>query len=133
MATSPPQFLYMLDEDLYRLGNSTSPKLNNVRHQDVDTYENNGILMIHANRKGVSLFNLRELRRRESGMAGWVWKIPQGTLLPFGLAVHPDRASPGHFFLCPVSVMTMDRYLSSLCRTVRGHGKYERSTQTRTG
>jgi hypothetical protein len=35
MATSTPQFLYMLDEDLYRLGNATSPKLHNVRPGDV--------------------------------------------------------------------------------------------------
>jgi len=104
--TANPQFLYMLDEDLYRLGNAASPKLNNVRPQDVDTYETNGILMVLANGKGVALFNLEELQRRESGLAGWVWKIPQGTLPPVGLAVYPDISSPGHFFLCPVSVMT---------------------------
>jgi hypothetical protein len=52
--SSTPQYLYLLEEDLYRLGNSTSPKLNNVRPQDVDTYENNGILMVMANGKGVS-------------------------------------------------------------------------------
>ena len=118
MATSTPQYLYMLDEDLYRLGNATSPKLNNVRPQDVDTHENNGILMVMANGKGVSLFNLQELQGRESRMAGWVWKIPQGTLPPTGLAVRPDPASPGHFFLCPVSVMTMDRYRALLSELV---------------
>jgi hypothetical protein len=32
----------------------------------VDTYENNGILMVRANGKGVSLFNLQELQQRES-------------------------------------------------------------------
>lgn len=118
MATSPPQFLDMLDEDLFRLGNATSPKLQNVRPQGVDTYENNGIQMVYANRKGVSLFNLQELQRRESRMAGWVWKIPQGTLPPSGLAVHPDPTSPGYFFLCPVSVMTMDRYRALLSELV---------------
>jgi hypothetical protein len=35
MATSAPEFLYLLDEDLYRLGNATSPRLNNVKPQDV--------------------------------------------------------------------------------------------------
>jgi hypothetical protein len=118
MATSLPQFLYMLDEDLYRLGNATSPTLQNVRPQDVDSYENNGIQMVYANGKGVSLFNLQELQRRESGLSGWVWKIPQGTPPPSGIALRPDPASPGHFFLCPVSVMTMDRYRALLSELV---------------
>jgi len=96
--TATPQYLYLLDEDLYRLGNAISPKLHNVRPQDVDTYETNGILMVHANGKGVSLFNLQELQRRESRLSGWVWKIPQGALPPSGLAVRPDPDSPGHFF-----------------------------------
>lgn len=118
MAATSPQYLYLLDEDLYRLGNSSSPKLHNVRLKDVDTYEDNGILMVHANGKGISLFNLQELQRRESSLTGWVWKIPQGTLPPPGLAVRPDSASPGHFFLCPVSVMTMDRYRALLSELV---------------
>ena len=118
MATATFQYLYLLDEDLYRLGNATSPKLNNVRSQDVDTYENNGILLVMANGKGVSLFNLQELQRRETHLSGWVWKIPQGTSPPTGLAVRPDPTSPGHFFLCPVSVMNMDRYRALLSELV---------------
>ncbi len=52
MATTPTaQYLYMLDEDLYRLGNATSPKLHNVRPDDVQTYDRNGILMSAGHRR----------------------------------------------------------------------------------
>ena len=118
MAITPRTYLYLLAEDLYRLGNATSPKLDHVRHQDVDTYEDNGILMVYANGKGISLFNLQELERRAGRLSGWVWQIPQGTLPPSGLALRPDPDSPGHFFLCPVSVMTMDRYRALLSELV---------------
>jgi hypothetical protein len=55
MTTRAPQLLYMLDEDLYRLGNSTSPKLNHVRPDDVTVYNRNGIAMVRADGSGVSL------------------------------------------------------------------------------
>ncbi len=117
MAT-PPQFLYLFAEDLYRLGNATSPKLNHVRPRDVDTYEINGILMVRANGKGISLFNLSELQRRQSSLSGWIWKIPQRAVPPSGLALCPDPATAGHFFLCPVSAITMDRYRALLSELV---------------
>jgi hypothetical protein len=72
------------------------------------------LIFLMVNGKGVSLFNLQELQRRESHLAGLVWKIPKGTSPPSGLAVRPDPASPVHFFLCPVSVMTMDKYRALL-------------------
>jgi hypothetical protein len=39
MATASPQYLYLLDEDLYRLGNAASSRLDNVRDRDLDTYD----------------------------------------------------------------------------------------------
>jgi hypothetical protein len=86
---------------LYRLGNAASPKLQNVRPQDVDSYENNGIQMVYANGKGVSLFNLQELQRRESGLSGWVWKIPQGTLPLPALPFVPTPPAPATSFCVP--------------------------------
>ncbi|WP_210404787.1 hypothetical protein [Hahella sp. CCB-MM4] len=48
--------LFMAPEDLYRLGNSTDPRLTNVRRpKGIDTIEVNGILVAAANGKGVSL------------------------------------------------------------------------------
>ena len=57
MTNHAPLLLYMLSEDLYRLGNSTSPKLQNVRGDDVNTYERNGVVMVRANGKGISLIS----------------------------------------------------------------------------
>ena len=46
--------LYFAPEDLYRLGNSSSPRLTNVRRpKDVDTTEINGITIVIANGKGI--------------------------------------------------------------------------------
>jgi len=76
MTTQAPQLLYMLDEDLYRLGNSTSPKLHNVRADDVNTYERNGVVMVVANGKGISLITEARLKRIEKVATGYVWKLP---------------------------------------------------------
>jgi hypothetical protein len=114
MATSIPQYLYLLDEDLYRLGNSTSPKLHNVRPDDVQTYERNGILMVRATGEGISVSTEDYLKQVK--LRGWLWKIPATTPMPSGLALNPDRdpRKEGHFLLCPVSDMTMDRYRALL-------------------
>ena len=110
--TTAPQLLYMLDEDLYRLGNSTEPKLAHVRLTDVITYERNRILRVRATGIGISLLN--EARLEKLHPIGWLWKIPRQTPMPNGLAWNPDPDSTkeGHFFLCPD--MTMDRYRALL-------------------
>jgi hypothetical protein len=73
MATSTPQYLYLLDEDLYRLGNSTSPKLHNVRPDDVQTYERNGILMVRVTGEGISVSTEDHLKQVK--LRGWRWKF----------------------------------------------------------
>lgn len=55
MTTTPLPYLYLIAEDLYRLGNAEKPRLDHVRPADVDTYDRNGILMIRATGLGVSL------------------------------------------------------------------------------
>jgi len=114
MATQAPQLLYMLDEDLCRLGNATSPKLHNVRSDDVKTYERNGIVMVLANGKGVSLITETRLKRIAKVATGYVWKLPANLPIPPGLALNPGMGSilkpgglPEHYFLCPVSDMTL--------------------------
>ena len=81
MATSTPQFLYMLDEDLYRLGNATSPKLQNVRPDDVKTYERNGVVMVRADGFGISLGTEQSIERMNWHNA-WLWKIPANFPMP---------------------------------------------------
>ena len=58
---TPLEHLYMLAEDLYRLGNASSPRLDNVRDRDVETYDRNGIMMVRSNGKGISLLNQMRL------------------------------------------------------------------------
>jgi hypothetical protein len=97
--TATPQYLYLLDEDLYRLGNATSPKLHNARPDDVQTHDRNGILMVRATGEGVSLGTEEYLQQIK--LKGWLWKIPTTTPMPSGPALHPDPRKSGHFLLCP--------------------------------
>ncbi len=115
----------MRNEDLYRLGNATSPKLENVRVQDVDTYEHLDELMVRANGRGISLGNNQYLEKLQ--LCGWLWKLPATIIIPQGLLLHsdPNPAKMGHFLICPNSDMTMGNYrtllseLGLLCERTR--------------
>ena len=103
-----------LAEDLYRLGNATTPKLDHVRTEgskDVDTYLQSGLLMVRANGRGVSLLT-------EAGAASrgdvWLWIIPKSTSMPPGLALHNDARD--HYHLCPAFDMTLDEYRALLAK-----------------
>ena len=105
--------LYFAPEDLYRLGNSTSPRLTNVRRpKDVDTTEINGITVVISNGKGISLSTKDRLEK--TPMSGWVWKISKGTQVPMGLKLINDR--PGHYSICPTSNMPLDEFIGLLSR-----------------
>lgn len=109
----PIEDLYFTPEDLYRLGNSSSARLTNVRRpKDVDTMEINGIIVVIANGKGVSLFAKDRLDRTQ--MSGWVWKISKGVRVPTGLKLLNDR--PGHYSICPISNMPLDEFIGLLSK-----------------
>lgn len=46
-----------MPEELFRLGNSNSSKLSNVRPRDVDTIKVNGVIVIVVNGKGINVFD----------------------------------------------------------------------------
>src|SRR5690606_39241401 len=105
--------LFFAPEDLYRLGNSAGPRLTNVRRpKDVDTTEINGITVVIANGKGISLSTKERLEK--TPMSGWVWKISKGTQVPNGLKLFNDR--PGHYSICPVSNMPLDEFIGLLSK-----------------
>lgn len=105
--------LYFAPEDLYRLGNSASARLTNIRHpKDIDTVEINGIAVAIANGKGISLFTKERLEK--ATMSGWAWKIPKGTQTPFGLKLLNDR--PGHYSICPITNMPLDEFIGLLSK-----------------
>ena len=114
-------FLYLTEVDLFRIGTAESPRLDKVReNKDVDLYQRNGVNLIRANGKSVSLFTEDEIRRTRFN--GWIWKIPQGTPTPSGLGLYSDHKN--HYMLCPVRDMTVNEYkallgtLASTCERV---------------
>jgi hypothetical protein len=104
---------YFAPEDLYRLGNSTDPRLTKIRQpKDVDTMELNGIVMVVSNGKGISLST--KTRIDNTQMSGWVWKITRGIQIPQGLKLINDRE--GHYSICPVVNMPLDEFKGLLSK-----------------
>ena len=102
--------LYMAEEDLYRLGNFTSSRLDHVRSgKDVTTYDRNGVIYVRANGKGISLLTEK---RANTFTGSWLWKIPAGTRLPNGLVLNHD--APEHYALCPKTDMSVEAYRALL-------------------
>jgi|SRR5690606_18074239 len=101
-----PKEFFILPEELFRLGNSNSSRLSNVRSRDVDTIEINGITVIRANGKGISVFDRTGIN--ESPMTGWVWRFPPNTQPPVGLKLVQDK--PHHYCIAPAHNMPVDKY-----------------------
>ncbi|OZG72345.1 hypothetical protein BTA51_16580 [Hahella sp. CCB-MM4] len=101
-----PKEFYIVPEEIFRLGNSNSPKLANVRSRDVDSIELNGITVIVANGKGISVFDRKGIE--ESPMNGWVWRFPPNTRPPHGLRLVQDK--PHHYCIAPIHNMPLDKY-----------------------
>lgn len=101
-----PKEFFILPEELFRLGNSSSPRLSNVRSRDIDTIEINGVVVIRANGKGVSVFD--KIGINESPMTGWVWRFPPNTQPPVGLKLVHDK--PHHFCIAPAQNMPIGKY-----------------------
>jgi len=101
-----PKEFFLIPEDVFRVGNTTSPRLSHLRSGEVVTNNINGIIMIVANRRGVSLYALEELKA--VGLTGWVWRFEGGTKIPIELMVVNDHS--GHFMLVPKRTMPLDKY-----------------------
>ncbi|MGN7875563.1 hypothetical protein ACTJKJ_18535 [Roseateles sp. 22389] len=101
-----PKEFFIVPEEVFRLGNSTSPKLAHVRPHDVRQTVINGIIVVVANNKGISVFDKDGIARTD--MSGWVWKFAPSTPFPVGLKLVNDK--PGHFCIAPTSDMPLDKY-----------------------
>ena len=101
-----PQEFYILPEELFRLGNSNDPKLSNIHSRDVDTIMINGITVVRANGKGVSVFDKQGIN--QSPMSGWVWRFPPNTQPPIGLKLVKDKSH--HYCIAPSQNMPVDKY-----------------------
>lgn len=101
-----PKEFYIVPEEIFRLGNSHTPKMSHVRQRDVDTMQVNGIAIIIANGKGISVFDKTGIN--ESPMTGWVWRFPPNTKPPIGLKLVQDKAH--HYCIAPAQNMPIDKY-----------------------
>ena len=116
-----PNDLYLTELDLYRFGNATSPRLDNVRvDRDIPTMSMNGIPFVQPSHHGVSL--ITKERAAKTPGAGWVWLIPKGVHLEPGLTIVKD--SETHYLLSPSMLMPLDEFkgllakLAARCRRV---------------
>jgi hypothetical protein len=93
--------------DLYRQGNATSPRIDNVRlNKDIAIYEEGGELLINAALGGgVSTFSRIKLGKN------W-WKLPQGTDIPDNLSLINDHNE--HWLWQPSYTMTLENYQAAL-------------------
>lgn len=101
-----PKEFYLIPEEIFRIGNADSSKLTHVRARDVNTALVNGINIVVANGKGISVFD--KIGINESPMNGWVWKFPPNCSLPIGLKFVQDK--PHHFCIAPTQNMPVDKY-----------------------
>lgn len=104
--------LYLVPEDLYRLGNASSPLMTRIRPGEIDLIKVNGINMIISNGKGVSLYNKTGLDLVP--LKGWVWEISANTKLPFGLKLIKDDRPDGHYTICPIRNMPVNEFVGLL-------------------
>ena len=106
--------LYLAPEDLYRIGNGGSPLMSKFRPGELMTFDQNGVEMVIANGRGISLYNKSGLD--EAPLTGWVWEITAGSHFPIGLQLIDDGNAdrPGHYTLAPSYNMSLSRYFSLL-------------------
>jgi hypothetical protein len=108
-------------QDLYRSGNSSSPRLDNVRinrgpgnSDDVKTAVMNGFVYVYPNSGGVSVFSMPNYTLNSK----W-WKCPAHIILPSQLIlIHDSTSNTGvkHFTLSPKYVMRLEEYKKLLLR-----------------
>jgi hypothetical protein len=77
-----------------------------VRASEVDLTEINGIKIVIANGRGVSLYTKEELET--TTLTGWVWKFRAKTPIPFELKLVNDKH--GHYCVAPIMNMPVDYY-----------------------
>jgi hypothetical protein len=106
LLTSAQAFAGTTTVDLYRSGNTTSARMDNVRTQDVTQVTENGVVYVLPNTGGISTST------SAAGLSTTVWKIPKATTYPDTLKVWND--SPGHWAWEPAAKMTLSSFTAAL-------------------
>jgi hypothetical protein len=117
MPETPGELFTNVPVDLFRMGNASGPRLDNVRPQDVDFMDENlpngeVVRMVHP-RGGISTFDGVNPR-----LPGKWWRIPAGTMLPDSIRIVRDQHVPGtqltHYSLRPARYMTLLEFVGGL-------------------
>lgn len=102
------------------MGSSGSHKISAVRPIDANTMIVNGVTVIIANGKGVSLYIIEKII--EKNLTGFAWKFNKGTQVTPGLKLVSDE--PQHYMLAPGANMPVDKYKGLLEEMGIRCGKY---------
>jgi hypothetical protein len=97
---------YVVPEEVFRVGNSDIPRMHMVRPSEIDITEINGVKVVVANGRGVSLYTIEELKK--TTLTGWIWRFSANTQIPPGLKLVNDK--PGHYCVAPIQNMPVDLY-----------------------
>lgn len=98
---------YIIPEDIYRLGNSSSPKFNFLRPDEIDIIDVNESPWVVANARGVSVYNKAGMDA--CTLTGWVWKVNSNITLPQGLVLVDDDID-NHYVIAPDRNMPLSSY-----------------------
>lgn len=98
--------------DLYRNGNTTGPRLDNVRDIDVETYDVSGVQWVRARVRGISCFDATAGNDLIHGK-NW-WRLPTGSAVLPGLFLINDNNPPGHWAFQPDVDMTRTAFTQLL-------------------
>lgn len=96
--------------DLYRQGNATSPRMDNVRPKDVTTYEENGQIWVTASLEGEKPSGISTFATQKLGK-NW-WKLDSGTDIPPELRLVNDYND--HWVWEPSETMPIESYQAAL-------------------
>ena len=108
----PSEKLYFAEETLYRIGNGSSSRIASVRDREIDTIQINGIEVVKANGRGVSLYSREGLDL--APLSGWVWEIPPNYKFPVGLKLIKDDSPLGHYTVAPAANMPKSQFIGLL-------------------
>lgn len=117
MPVIPGELFTTVPVDLFRMGNASGPRLDNVRPRDVVfeevTLGDGSVVKMVKPEGGISTFDAINPR-----MPGKWWRIPSGTQLPDTIRVVRDQTVSGttitHYSLRPARYMTLLEFVTGL-------------------
>ena len=93
--------------DLYRRGNATGPRMDNIRPVDVASFTQNGTEWVRGRSGGISTFATPTLPGR-----GRIWRMPAGT--SYSDELHLENDQDDHWSWEPALDMELTRYRALL-------------------